>query len=256
MVLLMKKQIGLALIVSVIITGCGSDNIEKVRNSRSLNNDIYVIKDILDTRKSCKDVEWHEFEGDKSIKIVEYICHIDTSEDVKKFNEIIDTYKDVGKVELKEYNEFVSNKHKKLADLKEKLEKFKVMVTEEKQKGNGYADSAYAINNIEREISMAQDDLRYGGGKYKTEEESDQLGWYTAWKNAGTNYLYKQRQLVAQFTFVDDEKDPRIMFTGERGIVLDGSLDRSKEVDGKAYTRSIRTNDFFKDMEEDKNIGR
>ena len=75
-------------------------------------------------------------------------------------------------------------------------------------------------------------------------------------KTAGTNSLYTQPPLVAPYTFVGDEKQPRIMFTGERGIVLDGSLDRSKQIDGKTYTRSIRTNVFFKDMEEDKNIGR
>ncbi|EGR3970587.1 hypothetical protein DDN72_14070 [Vibrio cholerae] len=67
---------GIALLSTLIISGCGQSNIDKVKESYPYFNDTLTIGGALDNRKLCASVEWIEFETPKGEQIVEYRCSL------------------------------------------------------------------------------------------------------------------------------------------------------------------------------------
>ena len=246
----MKKQIGLALIVSILVTGCGSD-IDKVKSSRSPFNDIYKIKDIFDTRKSCSKIDWTEFKSEKGINIIEYTCNVDMTDEISNHEKLIQRSK---KEALDKYNEIQEINSKSLKEDQEMILKYKSelakSVEEHGQLTNvSWDHDKYDIGQQQKQLQSmiyAYETSKKGAERFLNRNLEDLEK--EAYNSNKSRFMYgpirAQHKLVAQFTFIDDEKSPRILYTGEESITIDG----------EKLTKSIKAIEFFSDMEQDKPI--
>ncbi len=74
-------------ILSIALTGCGSD-IDLVKNGTMNFNQTTTLGKVLDNWKSCKSIEWEEFETDNGVKVVQFTCE-------HKIDDFIDKVKDL-----------------------------------------------------------------------------------------------------------------------------------------------------------------
>lgn len=246
------KKIGFALIASVVVTGCGSD-IDKVKNSRSPFNEIYVIKDIFDTRKSCSKINWMEFKSDKGVNVVEYTCDVDMAHEIASHEKLVRSSKEKA---LEIYNEIQNSNSKSLKEALELIAKYKLelaksieehgqvgYVSMEHEKYEISQKQKYLLDMIEINESVKNDSERF---LKRTLEDIEKVTYSSS--KASSIFMYSQARaqykLVAQFTLNDDEKTSRILYVGEESIT----------VDGERLTRAIEPIKFFSDMEQDKII--
>ncbi|MBY5938097.1 hypothetical protein [Marinobacter nauticus] len=72
----MKAKLSLLLVLSVLITGCGSPNIDAVKDSAFLVDESFSVAQALDERPICADSSWEEYEDDRGRIFVEYRCEL------------------------------------------------------------------------------------------------------------------------------------------------------------------------------------
>lgn len=72
----LHKQGAYALViaVSMFLAGCGSKEIQSVKNAPVYEHPSYTYGQLLDNRKICADVEWSKFKDDHQRLIVQYDC--------------------------------------------------------------------------------------------------------------------------------------------------------------------------------------
>ncbi|PHS43788.1 MAG: hypothetical protein COB05_17755 [Marinobacter sp.] len=77
----MKAKFCLLLTASVLLTGCGSSNVDAVKESAFLVDESFTVVQAMDSRPICADSSWEELEDDRGRVIVEYRCEFEGAED-------------------------------------------------------------------------------------------------------------------------------------------------------------------------------
>ncbi|KMQ76396.1 hypothetical protein [Marinobacter subterrani] len=72
----MKMKISVLLGLCLLVAGCGSSNIDLVKESAFIVDDTYTVAQALDGRSICSDHSWEEYEDSRGRVIVEYRCDI------------------------------------------------------------------------------------------------------------------------------------------------------------------------------------
>ena len=68
------RFLGMALLVSVLFVGCGSD-IDMVKSGVMQFNKTTTVGEAFDNNKDCKKGEWESFETDNGAKVVQFTCY-------------------------------------------------------------------------------------------------------------------------------------------------------------------------------------
>lgn len=66
--------------LSILITGCGSSNIDAVKGSEFIVDESFTVAQAMDERPICSDSSWEEYEDDRGRIIVEYACDLNGAE--------------------------------------------------------------------------------------------------------------------------------------------------------------------------------
>ena len=64
---------------TALLSACGNDHIDAVKNMEFFHDDTLTLGQALDTRPVCADTQWDSFEDEKGRTIVEYSCEIEGS---------------------------------------------------------------------------------------------------------------------------------------------------------------------------------
>jgi hypothetical protein len=72
----MKTKAYFSLMLSILITGCGSSNIDAVKGSEFIVDESFTVAQAMDERPICSDSSWEEYEDDRGRVIVEYECNL------------------------------------------------------------------------------------------------------------------------------------------------------------------------------------
>lgn len=72
----LKTKAYFLLTLSALLTGCGSSNIDAVKDSAFIVDESFTVAQAMDERPICSDSSWEEYEDDRGRIIVEYKCRL------------------------------------------------------------------------------------------------------------------------------------------------------------------------------------
>ncbi|MGI1987839.1 hypothetical protein [Shewanella glacialipiscicola] len=244
----------------LLLSGCGSD-IDRVKDSRSPYDDLYKIGDIFDKRSSCKDIVWTEFKTDKNIDIVEYVCKVDVSKEIEIYEEkFIKKSKEAAErsyldsieknnSSLAEYPVVIEERIKELNAIKEAYGDITLDYDPgpaDRPSPMGLTQEQYKILKKYRKQESLKNDIvsynyRLDKAKKFTPRPLEEIEKeYIDLVKSSITPPRNEYQLIAQFTFVDDEKKPRIYYLGSKSIFTNGS-ERESKVGEKTFFYEMHT---------------
>lgn len=72
----MRIKVCFLLLLSAVISGCGSSNIDAIKESAFAVDESFTVAQALDGRPICSDHSWDEYEDDRGRLVVEYSCEM------------------------------------------------------------------------------------------------------------------------------------------------------------------------------------